>query len=923
MLSSPARPLAGSVRTRTAATCSHRRSAALCLALSLVTAGPAASQTAPRPLTLDDYGAWSRIAEVELAPDGRWMTYAYQPNDGDAAFHVRALDGQGLHEAVNGSDAAFSADGRWVAFLVSPAEEDAEAAREADRPVRRALHTIDLRSGERREDPGVRSFAFSDDGRFLAALRDRADPKAEHRGADLLLRDLTAGTLLNLGNVSEFAFNDPGTHMAYVVDAADGAGNGLYVVTPADGRVRPVDVGGGRYEDLAWNHAGTAVAVLRGETPEGSVHRANALVVARGLSGPALERTVYEPSAANGMPAGFVLSEMASTAWLADDSRVVVGIKAQEADLDDPDGEQPNVDVWHWMDDELQSRQIVTADADRRFTYTSVVDPAAGRLVRLATDAMPRVDFTDDGSWAIGRRDEPYRWDYDAEGGRADYVRIDPADGSERVFAEAVRRPLGASPDGSWYLYAQDEEVFAVDLRSLATTNLTEVTGIDFMNREFDVVAERPAHGVGGWTEDGRVLLYTRYDIHAVDPADGSVEAVTGGAGTRDEIRYRVERIDPEADWVDPDGALLSAYGEWTKHSGYVRARPGRDPQALLFGDEMIDDVEVAADADRVVFTRQTFERFPDYWTADADFASPRQVTDANPQRAEFAWGRRVLVDYTDDRGNRLQATLALPAGYEEGRRYPMVVYFYEKMSQRHHQFSLPVYDDRPHMSTYASNGYLVLMPDIVYDDGLPGMSALDDVTAATERVIELGYADPERIGLQGHSWGGYQSSFIVTQTDLFAAVVTGAPLTNLMSMYNINYKRTGGGNGPILEWSQGRFGVTPWDDFELYTSQSPVHHADKITTPFMILHGTDDGAVDWNQGLEFFNAARRLGKEVILLSYPGEPHHLAQEANQKDFQVRMRQYFDHHLLGVEAPEWMTRGVPFLDKGKARPRVIS
>lgn len=228
----------------------------------------------------------------------------------------------------------------------------------------------------------------------------------------------------------------------------------------------------------------------------------------------------------------------------------------------------------------------------------------------------------------------------------------------------------------------------------------------------------------------------------------------------------------------------------------------------------------------------------------------------------------------------------------------------------------MPVYDDRPHMSTYASNGYLVLMPDIVYDPGHPGTSALDDVTSAVQRVIDLGYADPNAIGLQGHSWGGYESSFILTQTDMFAAIVTGAPLTNLISMNNILYKRTGNLNGPILEWSQGRMGMSPWDDFDTWVRESPIHHAVNISTPFLILHGTEDGAVDWNQGLELYATARRLGKDVILLSYPGEPHHLGVEANQKDFQIRMMQFFDHHLKGIDAPEWMTQGVPFLKKGQ-------
>ncbi len=251
-------------------------------------------------------------------------------------------------------------------------------------------------------------------------------------------------------------------------------------------------------------------------------------------------------------------------------------------------------------------------------------------------------------------------------------------------------------------------------------------------------------------------------------------------------------------------------------------------------------------DADRVIFTRQTFVDFPDWWLSDTRFRNPGQITEANPQQSEYAWGSRVLVEFVDDRGNELQATLTLPAGFEEGRQYAMVMYFYEKMSQRHHEYSMPVYDDRPHMSTYASDGYLVLMPDIVYEEGYPGSSALDDVTSAARAVIDAGYADPDRICIQGQSWGGYETSFILTQTDMFACVVTGAPLTNLISMYNINYKSSGSPNVPILEWSQGRMNTSPYHDFDLYVSQSPIHHVEKITTPFL-----------------------------ILLSYPDEPHHL------------------------------------------------
>ena len=893
------------------------------LVVSLIAAGVASSGAAQekRPLTLEDYPDWNRITEVELSPDGGWLAYAQQPNEGDAILFVRALDGDAVHETLNGRSAEFSSDGGWVGLLATPPEEEAEALREERKPVPNTLHVIGLSDGDRTEESRVRGFAFSETGRYLAIHKDRSDPESEHRGSDLLLRDLQEGTTLSFGNVSEYAFDVRGDFLAYVVDASGKSGNGLYVVSTADGRIRPLSTGPDRFEDLAWSEAAAAVTVLRGETGEAETHRSNSLVVATSIDGERARVRELGPQDLESFPTGFVISELAETRWTEDGSRILLGLKEQEPRVDDDeDDDVPNVDVWHWADDRLQSVQMVQADGDRRYTYAAAYDPDTGSFLRLATADMPRVDVPGRGRWAVGRRDAPYRGILTEDGGRADYVRIDLTSGEERLIASDVRRSMGTSPDGEWFLYVEDETVRATNLASLDVTDLSASAEVDFINQEFDRITEHPAYGIQGWTEDGRVLLASRWDVWSVPLSGGPAESLTGEAGSRDQIRFRTVDLDPESDWMDPEELTLSAYGEWTKQSGYFRARPGQDPEPLLFGDEMIRDLTKAEAADRVVFTRQTFEQFPDYWTSDLRLRDPRRVTDANPQIAEFAWGRRVLVDYVDQRGNELQATLALPAGYEEGQQYPMVVYFYEKMSQRHHEFSRPVYDDRPHMSAYASNGYLVLMPDIVYDDGYPGSSALDDVTAAAQKVIDLGYADPERIGLQGHSWGGYETSFILTQTDMFAAIVTGAPLTNLMSMNNILYKRTGNQNGPILQWSQGRMGDQPWDDFERWVSQSPVHQAPNIETPFLILHGTEDGAVDWNQGLELYTAARRLGKEVILLSYPGEPHHLAKESNQKDFQARMKQYFDHYLKGTEAPEWMTAGVPFLDKNKKTPQ---
>ena len=186
----------------------------------------------------------------------------------------------------------------------------------------------------------------------------------------------------------------------------------------------------------------------------------------------------------------------------------------------------------------------------------------------------------------------------------------------------------------------------------------------------------------------------------------------------------------------------------------------------------------------------------------------------------------------------------------------------------------------------------------------------------ALKAAIATGVVDPARVGLQGHSWGGYQTSFLVTQTNAFKAAIAGAPLTNMVSMYSLVYKNTGGGNMAIFESSQGRFRGGYWDNWDAYVRNSPIAHASKVQTPLVIMHNDKDGAVDFTQGVEYYNTLRRLKKPVVMLEYVGENHNLVKPANRYDYTVRMREYFDHHLKGAPAPAWWTEGVPRLDMEK-------
>jgi len=894
------------------------RRQSLVFAVALVVAlGATVALAQQKVLTLADYGRWSRVVSTGVSNDGRWVSFGYRPNDGDETLHLKSLAGDEDYTTVGGTGPVFSEDSRWAAYVVNLPEKDAEKLRKDKKPVPKKVELVDLSTGARVAVENASAFAFSTASTFLAVKTDKADREAKHDGTDLILRNLTTGAVQNIGNVNEYAFNDDGSRLAYTVDATDDAGNGVYVLDLESGTLVAFDTGAYKYAQLQWDEAGTALAVLRGTTPKGFTRRANVVLAFPDVAAGRDRRVEYDPSADASFPKDMVASERGELAWAKDRSRIFLGIKEQEAEPEKSDEPKANVDVWHWNDERVQSVQMVRADADRRFTYRSALVLDGPRFVRLTDPDMPTATITDDGRWAIGRLDEPYRRQVTWGGSQADYYRVDTATGERTLVVKNIRRTLGASPDSRWFLYQQQGQLWAYDLAAGRAVNVTKKSGVSFVNQDDDHPYEKPTYGIAGWTADGAgIIANHKFDLWYL-PLDEAARPrnLTGGAGDRDQIVFRYQDLDPDERAIDTGRPLLlSAYGEWTKKSGYYRLQPDGRLESLVYVDERIGRPRKAKDADLLMYTRETFVDFPDSYVSGGDFANPRKITDANPQQAEYAWGRRVLVDYKNGRGVKLQATLTLPAGYEPGKKYPMLVYFYEKMSQRHHEYSMPVYDDRPHMSTYASDGYLVLMPDVVYVTGHPGDSALDCVTSAVKKVIDLGYADPAHVGLQGHSWGGYESSFILTQTDIFAAIVTGAPVTNLVSFYDELYKSSGTPQQGIMEEGQVRMGTTPWKDGALYRSQSPVHQAEHITTPFLILQGTADGAVDWVQGLELYNAARRLGKHVIFLSYPDEQHHLTKEENQKDFQVRMKQFFDHYLKGTEAPAWMTEGVAFLKK---------
>jgi dipeptidyl aminopeptidase/acylaminoacyl peptidase len=590
-----------------------------------------------------------------------------------------------------------------------------------------------------------------------------------------------------------------------------------------------------------------------------------------------------------------------------------------------PDAAANNADekvdlvLWHWKDARLQTQQEVQEQRDRTFSYLAEYRIQPAKFIRLADEDVRTVTPAPKDTFAVGIDEREFELMGNMDGRRyQDVYAINLETGERKLALKRARWFNGPSPDGESLLYYDEGNYFVYSMKTGQSRNITQGAPVSFVDTEDDHNVVKPPAQALGWASDGKsVLLSDNWDIWQAPVEGGQFVNLTVN-GRKDALRYQTRfALEPASareagiDLAKPQ--YFRVYGEWTKKGGIGRLDPGKPGlQMVMWGDASYSRLTKAKNADQFVYTKETSLEPGDYYVTDTTFGEGSRLTDMRPQVAGFQWSSGVqLVSYTSDKGDKLQAALFLPANYEKGKAYPTVVNFYEKMSQTANQFAAPTANGF-NRSVYTSNGYAVLVPDITYKVNDPGMSAVWCMVPAVKAAIATGVVDPRHVGITGHSWGGYQTAFLVTQTSVFAAAVAGAPLTDMVSMYSLVYKNTGGSNQAIFESSQGRFKGGFWDNWDAYYRNSPVFFAKNVTTPLMILHNDKDGAVDFTQGVEYFNTLRRLQKPVIMLEYIGENHGLRKPANMRDYTVRMKEYFDHYLMGAPAPDWMTKGVPRL-----------
>ncbi len=673
-------------------------------------------------------------------------------------------------------------------------------------------------------------------------------PKAPGKDAptSLGIRRLGDADAARIANVSSYAVSADGSHVAYVVQTK--TDESIHVRDMASGRDELVAHGVAHLVSPALSPDGASVAYLsdpdaydESVKKEPGARSPFRLMVADTHDGAPVEAL---GAATPGVAAHTFASDATPLEFSADGNRVALATANVPSPRPSSAPARVDLDFWYWRNGELPTQQRRAGKNPQHGTYLALYDLTAKRLTQLGSPDVPQVSLAGDARYALGASDVPYVKLATYDDSYYDVYRIDVATGARRLLE---RKAKGGAPELSptgRYALGYDplrRAWYTLRLADGRKAWITDPRTVRAATEDDDHPAPPPPYGFGGWTPGDRgVLIYDRYDVWLASPDGGPAVALTHGAGRAAQRIYRVvhARTDapagvlvPERPVFDRAPFLLSVVDDRTKASGFavLTSLAPQAPRVTMLLDKSVGVPWRGRDGGGLVFSEQRFDEFPDLWASAPLPVTAARVSDANPQAAQYAWGRSRLIDYTSARGEKLRAILTVPEGFDARKRYPMLVYVYEKMTNGLHAYVMPASGTVVNLARYANHGYVVLQPDIRYRIGHTTASAIDCVGSAVKHVVAMGFVDPKRIGMAGHSYGGYEVNALVTHTNIFRAVESGASDSDLPSLYG-GFWESGDVQQSYYERGQGRIGATPWARPDLYVENSPLFFVHRVS---------------------------------------------------------------------------------------------
>ena len=913
------------------------------------------------------YDKWETLGGYAITDNGEWAAYYCNRDENDGSINVINLVTEKTTTVPRGARMKFTPGGKHLVFTIRPSHAQQKEAKlkklKGDKLPKDTLGILELSTGNLVKFPALKGVEIPREGGNYIAFRvehkevlpdsiaksKKAKPKTE---VLTLIYNLKNNQVTDtIKNVDVLAFNKCGDRMLYITK--ESKGKELFTYNPATALHTSVLAAGKKGDILKPQLSANEKFILfYANTDTTKKLDENVEIYTYNLyeEGAKANRVIDNTLA--GIPSGMRISRNRSLNTNKEGSRLFFGITVIPPQKDTTNKEeQAKVDVWHYNDDFIATQQLNMKGMLTKRSYLCTMEldsishkPVNGEFVPLAQPQYPIV--TVPAEWGAGyayafsseRYNKRSQWDANPV---CDLYVVSLKDGSARMVAQEIYASnISASPNASYLVWynPQQKQFFSLDMRAENSQPqvITSQIPHPLWKESHDTPQMAPAYGNGGWSADEKTFyVYDKYDVWEVDPLAQRVpQMLTQGLGREKGYTFKMMRWDalqlPEGTpgiKKEPvgkkDNVYFTAFDNRSKGNGYYMRENRRGKlqpmkELIMESEYSLGYLNKAKNANVITYTKGSFVESTNMWVTKDLFRTSKKLTNSNPQQADYNWGTCESVYWTAYDGQELEGLLYKPEDFDPAKKYPMVVYFYETSSQYKHAYRKPAVSRSTINITYfTSNGYLVFMPDIHYKVGHPGKSAYNCIVSGVEALCKNSWVDRENIAIQGQSWGGYQVAYLVTQTDMFKCAGSGAPVSNMTSAYGgIRW-----GSGVVrhfqYEHTQSRIGKTLWDEggFDLYVENSPLFFADKVNTPLLIMHNDKDEAVPWYQGIEYFTALRRLGKQVWMLQYNDESHNISKRVNALDYTIRLSQFMDHFLKGAPMPVWMKYGVPATHKG--------
>ncbi|MFS0490235.1 prolyl oligopeptidase family serine peptidase [Leadbetterella byssophila] len=920
---------------------------------ALLLFGSIVSYAQKKPLDHSVYDGWQSIGNTGVSKKGDKIFFQVTPQEGDGILYLKTDKNETLFTLPRASNPKFSSDDNHLVSLISPLYAETRKAR-IDKKKREdmpkdSLAIYSISTKNLTKIPQVKSYQLAEeDGKYLVYLYDElpekkpaADtakakgpaPRPKKPSTNLVVYHLGVGKDTVFQQVESYDLDKKGRSLVFVRKPQEkdsvGKTGGVFRYDFATKTLTQITSGKGTFKGFTFDESSNNLAYLGDMSPEKAQIKDFKVYLHTGKD----TSKVFVSAKTPGVPTNWYVSGDGNLKFSKNGEKLFLGLAPvpRVKDTTLVEFEHAKVDIWHWKDDYLQTQQLVNLRRDLSKSYLSVVNmKSPDKVIALGDEKLSDIRNTEDANnefvvatTDFGRRIET-QWQ---TGSVVDVYLVSTVDGSRKLIAEKVRGMVSFSPEGKnviWYDRSKGH-YFNYNIASGNTVNLTEKLGVSVADEDNDSPDDPNSYGIAGWTTgDEKVWINDRYDIWSIKADGTQATKITNGREQKITFRYedwkeRKSRFAPTV--IDEKSPMvLTAFNNETKEAGFYsltlqtgKKAPKEPFKALRWAKNSFSNIKEAKDAKVYVYVKERYEESPNVYLSK-DLVNEVQLSDINLQQKDYNWGTAELYHWTTPTGKAATGVLYKPADFDPNKTYPIIAYFYEKVSDGLYKYNAPApTPSRLNISFFVSNGYVVFTPDISYTIGYPGKSAEEYINSGMASLKQNKWAG--KLAIQGQSWGGYQVAHLITVTDMYDAAWAGAPVVNMTSAYGGIRWGTGMNRQFQYERTQSRIGATLWEKPELYIENSPLFRMPNVKTPVVIMHNDQDGAVPWYQGIEMFTALRRLQKPVWMLNYNGDDHNLVQRQNRKDIQRRQLQFFDHFLKGKPAAPWIEKGVPATLKG--------